>query len=280
MTEVLDENKITHQPFSFGRVDEFTALQCTLAIVFYPSKVLYTVDNLQGSVVAYGLIEFNSVHLSPTSGKELEAALPLYKFKYRKVWVAISNNEYCLIPGDIHKRQNNDTYLACALGKNAATFSFVKQDTLFTQNMVMVYNISASLERVLNQGHVGLSIRHEKTVIAGQISNLANEFTNLLLINLCEGHFDLVVIKNKKLIFMNSFPMHNTDEILYYVFDVLKQLELTTTDFRQKLTGLKPLFFNRLLLKKYLPEIREYSFKNGELYNDQGLYFTPHYLTK
>ncbi len=280
MTEVLDENKIIHQPFNFGRVDEYTALQCTLSLVFYSTKVVYTVDNLQGSSVAYGLVNFNSADLGPDSGLQLEEILPLYKFKYRKVWVAISNHQYCLIPADLHKRQHNDGYLSAALGINAATFSLIKQDTLFTSNEVMVYNISAAMDRMLSQRHTGISIRHEKTVVAGRVPQLAKEFNKLMLINLCEEHFDLILIKDGKLIFLNSFPMNNTEEVLYYIMDVFKQLELNPGDFTGKMIGLKPLYFNRELLKKYFHGIKEYTFKDGEIYNDQGLYFTPHFLTR
>jgi len=275
MTEIIEENKIIHQPFNFGRVDEYTALQCTLALVFYPTKVVYSVDNLQGSSVAYGLVDFDSINITQDSGYHLEEVLPLYKFKYRKVWVAISNNQYCLVPGDLHKRQNNDGYLAAALGQNAATFSLVRQDTLFSNNTVMIYNISAAVERMLNQRHTGLSIRHEKTVLTGRVPHLAKEFGNLMLINLCEQHFDLLIVKEGKLTFLK-----NTEEILYYIMDVLKQLELQPAKFKTKIAGLKPLFFNRELLKKFFPEIKEYTFKDGEIYNDPGLYFTPHFLTR
>lgn len=74
--------------------------------------------------------------------------------------------------------------------------------------------------------------------------------------------------------------MNNTEEILYYVFDVLKQLELNISDFIPRIIGLKPTFFNRELIKKYIPGIKEFRFQNGDIYNDSGLYFTVHYLTR
>lgn len=280
MSGVLAENRALHQPFSFGKIDEQNAHNCTLALHFHSDKVIYNVESLHGNVMAYGLCHFDSAGLHLNSVQQLEEALPIFKYKFRKVWAAVSNNQYCLIPTEVHKRQFNDQYLSFSLGKDASTFSLIKQDNLFTIDLVMVYNVNARLEQLLTTAHSGASVRHEKSVIASRGLAMAEDDTNVLMINLCEGHFDLTLIHSRKLIFLNSFPMNNTEEILYYVFDVLKQLELNISDFIPRIIGLKPTFFNRELIKKYIPGIKEYRFQNGDIYNDSGLYFTVHYLTR
>lgn len=280
MTGVLEENRIIHQPFSYGKIDDFTAQSSTLSLLFHPTKVVYNIENLQGEILAYGLCAFNSTELGNDSGHQLEESFPAFKLRYRKVWAAVSNNQYSLIPTEVQKRQYNDQYLSFALGKDASEFSLIKQDNLFTLDLVMVYNIHARLETMLNHHHQGASIRHEKSVLAAQALGMADENTEVMLVNLCDGHFDLLLTKNKKLVFLNSFPMTNTEELLYYIFDVLKQLDFKADDFTPKMIGLKPLFFNRSLVKKYLPAIKEYQFKNSDIYNDPGLYFTAHYLTR
>lgn len=280
MTGVLEENKAIHQPFSYGRIDEFTAQSSTLSLLFHPTKVVYTVEDLQGQILAYGLCNFNSVELTNESFHQLAEVLPAFKLRYRKVWAAVSNNQYSLIPTEIQKRQHNDQYLSFTLGQDASTFSLIKQDNLFMLGLTMVYNINARLETLLNNHHTGVSVRHEKSVIAARALSMAEQLNNVMLVNLCDGHFDLLLIRDKKLAFLNSFPMTNTEEMLYYIFDVLKQLDFKAADFTPKIIGLKPLFFNRALVKKYLPTIKEYQFKDGDVYNDPGLYFTTHYLTR
>ncbi|MES2628858.1 MAG: DUF3822 family protein, partial [Bacteroidota bacterium] len=146
---------------------------------------------------------------------------------------------------------------------------------LFMLGLVMVYNLQARLETLLNSQHQGVSIRHEKSVIAARALSMAEELNDIMLVNLCDGHFDLLLVCDKKLVFLNSFPMTNTEEMLYYIFDVLKQLGFTADQFTPRIIGLKPLFFNRALVKKYLPSIKEIQFKEGDVYNDPGLYFTP-----
>ncbi len=280
MTGVLEENRAIHQPFSYGKIDEFTAQSSTLSLLFHPTKVVYNIENLQGEILAYGLCNFNSVELTNDSGRQLAETLPHFNLKYRKVWAAVSNNQYSLIPTELQKRQHNDQYLAFTLGQDASTFSLIKQDNLFTLDLVMVYNIHARLETMLGHYHQGVSIRHEKSVLAARALSMGDETNNIMLVNLCDGHFDLLLIRDRKLAFLNSFPMTNTEELLYYIFDVLKQLDFKATDFTPKIIGLKPLFFNRALVKKYLPTIKEYQFKAGDVYNDPGLYFTTHYLTR
>lgn len=280
MTGVLEENRAIHQPFSYGRIDDFTAQSSTLSLVFYPSKVVYTIESLQGDILAYGLCNFNSAELTNTSAQQLAEVLPAFTLRYRKVWVAVSNNQYSLIPSEIQKRQYNDQYLSFTLGQDASNFSLIKQDNLFMLDLVMVYNIQARLETMLSSQHQGISIRHEKSVVAARALSLAEQLNNFMLVNLCDGHFDLLLVRDKKLAFLNSFPMTNTEEMLYYIFDVLKQLGLKADEFTPKIIGLKPLFFNRALVKKYLPTIKEYQFKDGDVYNDPGLYFTAHYLTR
>ncbi|MES2628859.1 MAG: hypothetical protein V4616_07810, partial [Bacteroidota bacterium] len=130
MTGVLEENRAIHQPFTYGKVDEFTAQSSTLSMLFYPTKVVYSIESLQGDILAYGLCPFNSVELTNHSAAQLAAALPAFGFKYRKVWVAVSNNQYSLIPTEVQKRQHNDLYLSFTLGQDASTFSLIRQDNL------------------------------------------------------------------------------------------------------------------------------------------------------
>ncbi|HEX4888703.1 MAG TPA: DUF3822 family protein [Luteibaculaceae bacterium] len=277
MQETFEENKIAHTPFAFGKPTAESAVNATLSILFYPDKAVYTIEDERYHITAYGLVSLEG--MGEYGSKALEQ-LSVLKLPFKKVWAGVSNKSYCLIPTPLHKRQFNEHYLAFNLGVDPAQFSLIKQDQLMMQDQVMVYNIPAELERHLLQLQPNASIRHEKSILASRVMNIASQIPRVLHLNLCQDHTDILVVEDRKLLFFNSFPTSNTEEILYYVFDVCKQLGKNPQEFSPRITGSKPMHFNRALVKRFLPEAKEYIMVGGDLYNDPALYFTPHYLNK
>lgn len=269
------------QPVIHGSITAAIAENCTLSLVFYKSLVVFVIEDQHNSIKMYGQIPFDHYSITETGIRELDDT-SFFGLKYRKVWTAISNSQYSIVPSSLHKRDLNQEYLSFCLGHEKQKFSCIRQDYMFTLDIVMVYNMTNALEKYLLRKHPGVSIRHEKSVLADKGPALSRSIGDLMLINLSHEHFDILLTRNGNIIFLNSFPMQNTDEILYYIFDVLKQLNCSLAEFQVRFCGLNPSFMQSDLILKYIPSLRDKIIPETvpATFDEPATYFTAYHLAR
>ncbi|HET7360472.1 MAG TPA: DUF3822 family protein [Salinimicrobium sp.] len=155
---------------------------------------------------------------------------------FDEVLVLFSNELYSIVPKTLFKEENASDYLK--FNTKILENDFVAQDYL-DREMVNVYIPFANINNYFFDIFGEFEYRHCVSVLAQEFLELnkdQKEGTKVYLNNHTWG-YDLVIIKNGKLLFANSFLCGTKEDFIYYILFTAEQLDLDPNKFELVLLG-------------------------------------------
>lgn len=147
-------------------------------------------------------------------------------YAYQSVYVLVDNNLNTLVPFPLYDEKEKGHYLAFT--QTYVDNSRIAVDKLKNNEAYNVYYLSNVLVAKIKNFWANSKIVHQSSVF---IESLLIEHKNKgadaqIFINMRNRIFDMVVIKDEKLLFYNTFKYNVKEDFIYFVLFSMEQLRL------------------------------------------------------
>ena len=153
-----------------------------------------------------------------------------------EVEVLFSNELYSFVPEKFFTEENASDYLK--FNTKILETDFVAQDYLRAHELVNVYIPYANINNYFFDKYGEFEYRHSTSILVEEFLRLENSSSEakIFLNNYASG-YDLVVIKEGKLLLINSFTCDTKEDFIYYLLFTAEQLDLDPSTFELVLLG-------------------------------------------
>lgn len=150
------------------------------------------------------------------------ASLPLLKNQFKKVSVVVNSLSSTIIPAslyDVSKKKELFSF-NCPLHEK----DLILTDKITSQEAVLLYSLKKDLHDYLVIFFPNVTFKHLSGLLIDFVPEAAaNE---KLIFNMNDGLLSIAVLKNNKLVFSNNFSTQTNEDVAYYVFFTMEQLEI------------------------------------------------------
>tara|TARA_B100000787_G_scaffold7955_1_gene5956 strand:- start:18288 stop:19103 length:816 start_codon:yes stop_codon:yes gene_type:complete len=209
---------------------EFTSKR-KLSIQFSLDGFSFCTTNVHDEVYEFSSFSFlkaiNSPELILKKLKEIFKEEKSLQEEFQTVTVIHQNNLSTLVPNEYFKEDALKDYLKYSI-KTIATDLIVYDDLNFMDSK-NVYVPYVNINNFLFQNFGEFEYKHHSSLLLEKLF-LQSKTKLGFYVNVSPSMFDIVVIKNSKLLFFNVFEYHTKEDFIYFILFTLEQLELSTED--------------------------------------------------
>jgi hypothetical protein len=149
---------------------------------------------------------------------------------YNSISVVHSNNLSSIVPKPFFNEDNLAAYLQYTI--KVLKNDFITYDTFKNIEMINVYIPSVYLNNFLFDKFGSFDYKHSSTIL---VENLLKKYTNSesthFIVNVERDFFQVIILKQKKLEFYNSFNFSTKEDFIYYILFTAEQLHLNPEEF-------------------------------------------------
>lgn len=163
---------------------------------------------------------------------------PFFTDETPEVTLLYSNELYSLVPRKFFNEENASDYLK--FNTKILETDFVAHDELENNDLVNVFIPYTNINNFFFEKYGEFEYTHCITVLVNSfLKNDGDKEENgdKMYINCYTRGFDLVVIRNGKLLLANSFTCNTKEDFIYYILFTAEQLEMDPNEFQLILLG-------------------------------------------
>jgi hypothetical protein len=145
--------------------------------------------------------------------------------KYKKVTIVIPTEKSTLVPAQLYNPEKKDEYFRFnhLHEKNMIIFS----NKLSTPDAYTVFEVPEYVHNTIMSLYPNITPVHHLKPLLNHVCQIGNSSKdNYIHLHFEKDFFNLIILNSKDLHFCNSFNYKNTNDILYYVMNVLKSYEI------------------------------------------------------
>lgn len=157
--------------------------------------------------------------------------------KYDEIVVIHSNNLSTFVPTALFDEEFMGSYLQY----NTKVFDtdFFAFDALENYQMNNVYIPYVNMNNFFIDRFGTFNYTHSSTILVSKLLAISNnDDDKKMFVHLSKGHFEIVVVQNRKLILYNTFEYETPEDFIYYILFTAEQLQLNPENFKLELLGL------------------------------------------
>ncbi|MHC1778477.1 MAG: DUF3822 family protein [Lentimicrobium sp.] len=156
---------------------------------------------------------------------------------FRHTCLLINSLCYTLVPHALYDPSQKETYLDFV--HNHVKSGIILDHFLNSAEAWVVFSINKNLSELLNRNFSNAKLLHHA---GAMIETLLpryrhSELRNPVFVNIRTGSFDIIVLKEGKLLYCNSFEWKTNEDLVYYLIFVLDQLNLNPENVPVILSG-------------------------------------------
>lgn len=247
--------------------DQALTTQYSLSIRIDPDGLSFSVYS--HLVSRYIVLESVNLHNS-SSFSSLESAKALFNDRlnvffnqhpwilkpFRHTCLIINSVSFTLVPHALYDPAQKENYLDFVHRKMNS--GVILEHFLNSAEAWVVYSINKNLSELLNRNFSSAKLLHHAGAMIETIlpRYRHSELRNPVFVNIRTGSFDIIVLKEGKLLYCNSFEWRSNEDLVYYLIFVLDQLNLNPENVPVVLSGGvdpdSPLFE---LIKRYIRHV-------------------------
>ncbi len=228
--------------------DQALTTQYSLSIRIDPDGLSFSVYSHQVSrfIVLESMILQNTTAFS--SGESAKALFvdrldgffnqhPWILKPFRHTCLFINSLNYTLVPHALYDPLQKETYLEFV--HRHVDSEIILDHFLNSAEAWVVYSVHKNLNELLNR-HFSQAkfLHHAGTMVETILPRYRHsELRNPVFVNIRTGSFDIIVIKEGKLLYCNSFEWRTNEDLVYYLIFVLDQLALNPENVPVVLSG-------------------------------------------
>lgn len=196
-------------------------------------------DTLSNTLIASERIRFERELTPYAVQKEIKQLFDKNKIQniqFSEVVVIHRNNLFCLVPIALFNKGELANYLK--FNAKILANDHLEYDEISNLDMVNVYVPFVNINNYIYDLFGEFEFMHHGTIlIKSLINSHGNTNEPICYVHLMEGHMDITVIQNKKLLLYNNFSFAANEDFIYYLLFTLEQLKLDTETTKLKLFG-------------------------------------------
>ncbi len=154
----------------------------------------------------------------------------------KKVHVVHKNELSTFVPKPLFTKNNLSDYLK--FNVKILDNDFIAFDEVKNADIVNVYVPYANANNYIFDHFGEFVYKHFSSVLVETLLNKSQKTDHAVMyINVSKGYFEIVVIKNRQLLFYNTFHFLSKEDFIYYVLFTVEQLELNPEVFTLNFLG-------------------------------------------
>ncbi len=158
------------------------------------------------------------------------------KENFDTIEVMYQNDLYTLVPMSLFDENQASEYLKYNI--KVLDSDFIAYDELDQHDMVMVYIPYANINNFFFDTFGSFTYKHSCTILVNSLlSKEKNKESSTVFAHMHKKYFDLVIIKNGKLMLCNTFKHDTKEDFLYYLMFTTEQMKLNPEEFELVLLG-------------------------------------------
>ena len=185
----------------------------------------------------------------------------IFNIKFSEINIIYHTRLYTLTPTSLFDESKSSDYLKF----NSKIFEndFIAHDTLQNHDITVIYVPFININNFLFEKFGDFNYHHSTTLV---LENILEDEKNIKLpkiyLNIYSNTFDLVAIKNGKLLLCNSFEYNSPEDFIYFILFCLEQLKMNPETIDLFVSGnINKGDSNHSILYKY---VRNISFWNSK----------------
>ena len=195
-------------------------------------------DTLNHNILSFKDIRFNAD--KATKVEELYARAfrenPEFNETYDEVVVLHDSNLSTFVPTALFDEQ----FLGSYLQYNTRVFEtdFFAFDAIAKYQMNNVYIPYVNINNLFVDAFGTFQYKHCNTFLVSKLLDLSkNVDDKKMFVHMHEGHFEIIVVQNQKLLLFNSFEYKKPEDLIYYLLFTAEQLNLNPEYFKLEFLG-------------------------------------------
>jgi hypothetical protein len=145
--------------------------------------------------------------------------------KYKKVHCVIPSEKFTLVPAPLFDPGKKVEYFT--FNHTLEEDKIVSVDKTSDPDAFLIYSVSRSISEVINSVYPGIYPHHHIKLLLDHTSSIRKSIIgNYIHVHVERDFFNLIIFNNNMLKFCNSFVYRNISDILYYVLNAFKNLDI------------------------------------------------------
>jgi hypothetical protein len=145
--------------------------------------------------------------------------------KYKKVYCVMPSEKFTLVPAPLFDPGKKVEYFT--FNHNLEEDKIVSVDKTSDPDAFIVFSVSRSISGLINSIYPGVYPHHHIKLLLDYTSSIRKSINgNYIHVHVERDFFNLIIFNNNMLKFCNSFVYRNISDILYYVLNTFKSLDI------------------------------------------------------
>lgn len=201
------------------------------------SYAVYDNDNSYFSAVESFNLQgiTNSTELGETIRDIIRANDNLTR-KFKSVTFSYISNRSTLVPNTLYDDSKKESFLS--LNHFSESGDLIFSDRLTSPASRNLFYLPSSIERNLVKLFPGIAFKHQSTLLIENFISLRKSGSDAqVFIHIQADQFEIVVAENNSLKLFNSFRYQSTEDFIYFILFVFRQLKLDVETVKVELFG-------------------------------------------
>ncbi|GIZ08300.1 DUF3822 family protein [Flavobacterium sp. UMI-01] len=196
-------------------------------------------DTLNGTVSSFCEVNFDPIDRGIKIEELFSDAFekhPELNERYDDVTIIHNNNLSTFVPAALF----DENYLGSYLQYNTKVFEtdFFAFDEISNYQINLVYIPYVNMNNYFIDKFGSFDYKHANSILVTKLMDASkNNDTKTMWIHFAQGHFEIVIIQNQKLLLFNSFEYQTPEDFLYYLLFTAEQLQMNPENFPLELIG-------------------------------------------
>lgn len=145
--------------------------------------------------------------------------------KYKKVNILLPSSKFTLVPSQLYDPGKKDDYFT--FNQKTEDGSNILTNKISDPDSYLIFSESALIIDLINQFYPGvLPLHHMKPLFNYISGNRKNVSVNYIHLHVEREYFNLIIFNSNQLQFCNTYTYRNISDILYFVLNVFKKLDI------------------------------------------------------
>ncbi|WP_298424705.1 DUF3822 family protein [uncultured Kordia sp.] len=160
----------------------------------------------------------------------------IFDQSFQEVTISHINTLSTFVPKPLFSDKNLPDYLK--YNNKILPNDYITFDVITNNDMVNVYIPYVNINNLFFDKYGVFTYKHFATILLENIFQLSdNSQETTVYVHVQKGQFEIIVIKNKRLLLYNSFEYVTSEDFIYYVLFSIEQLELNTNELQLYFLG-------------------------------------------
>jgi hypothetical protein len=144
---------------------------------------------------------------------------------YRRIKCVMPSLKFTLVPAPLYDPAKKEEYFS--FNHNMEDGNTILADKIADPDAFLLYSVSKSISEVISRHYPGVHPHHHVKILLEQTcSSRKSTNGNFICVHVERDFFNFIYFINNSLKFCNSFTYRNVSDILYYVMNAFKKLDI------------------------------------------------------